>query len=82
MICPWCESAQVERRVTSDELLRRGVCLECGAVTESVFKVTVRNLFGMCKQNKKVTAIKLHRVATGADLKEAKVFIEELMTYM
>jgi ribosomal protein L7/L12 len=32
--------------------------------------------------NKKITAIKLHRHATGTDLKEAKAFVENLMEYM
>jgi ribosomal protein L7/L12 len=56
-------------------------CLDCGTVTKATIVVNLRALLGLCKNNKKVTAIKLHRFNTGAGLREAKDFIEELMKY-
>lgn len=80
--CPWCTSRRLEPRSSGDETRRLYVCLECGTTTRATISVNIRSLLGLCKQNKKITAIKLHRVCTGVGLKEAKDFIEQLMIYM
>ncbi len=79
--CHWCESSRLEPRQSENELTRLSVCLDCGAETRSSIQVTVKNLLGLIRQNKKITAIKLHRISAGVGLQEAKEFIEELANY-
>ncbi len=79
--CHWCESTRLEPRGSGDELTRIRVCLTCGAVMKSTVVVDTRALLGLVDQNKKITAIKLHRIKTGTGLKEAKDFVEELTNY-
>ena len=56
--------------------------MECGASSTSSIIVDEKALLGLCRQNKKITAMKLHRHVTGSSLEEAKSFIENLMEYM
>lgn len=79
--CHWCESTRLEPRDTGDDLKRMRVCLTCGAIMRSTIVVTTQALLGLVDQNKKITAIKLHRIKTGIGLKEAKLFVEELSKY-
>jgi len=79
--CHWCESTRLEPRDSGDELTRMRVCLTCGATTRSTIVVNTHTLLGLVDQNKKITAIKLHRIKTGTSLEEAKKFIEELASY-
>ena len=79
--CPWCTSQRLEPRATGDETKRLYVCLECGTTTRATITVNFRALLGLCRQGKKITAIKLHRHNTGTGLKEAKDFIDELTHY-
>jgi ribosomal protein L7/L12 len=56
--------------------------MECGASSTSSIIVDEKALLGLCRQNKKITAIKLHRHVTGASIEESKAFIKNLMEYM
>lgn len=80
--CAWCQSTRLEKRRSGNELSRVHRCMECGASSTSSIIVDEKALLGLCRQNKKITAIKLHRHVTGASIEESKAFIKNLMEYM
>lgn len=82
MTCYWCESLALERRSSGSELVRLSVCMDCGTEMKATFDVSIKSLLALCKRDKKITAIKLHRVHTKTGLEEAKDFVDELTNYM
>ena len=80
-ICPFCTSDRLEANAMKDTV-RVYTCLDCGTTTKATIVVNLRALVGLCKQGRNITAVKMHRAKTGADLKEAKDFIDQLCNYV
>ena len=80
-ICPFCTSDRLEPNAMKDTV-RVYTCLDCGTTTKATIVVNLKALIGLCKQERKITAVKMHRAKTGTGLKEAKDFIDQLSHYV